>query len=90
VSGAPDITRSLLSNPYPVEPFQALSREPSRASSNATPGGGLQDLSPSVQGYLHRSSRRWDYAFGSQNCLHKLGFRVAIGIAITPVLVSQI
>jgi hypothetical protein len=43
-----------------------------------------------LRGWLHRLPRRWPYAFGFQNCLNKLGFRIAVGITITLVLIGQI
>ena len=41
-----------------------------------------------LRGWLHRLPRRRPYAFGFQNCLNKLGFRIAVGITITLVLVG--
>jgi len=43
-----------------------------------------------LRDWLYRLSRRRTYAFGFQNCLNKRGFRIAVGITITLVLVGQI
>ena len=43
-----------------------------------------------LRDWLYRLPRRRTYAFGFQNCLNKLGFRIAVGITITLVLVGQI
>jgi hypothetical protein len=48
---------------------------------------GLQEI---FRGWLHRLPRWRTYAFGFQNYPNKLGFRIAVGITITLVLVGEI
>src|SRR5215470_16207235 len=66
------------------------SSDPPRLNRGIADIRGRANIKEILRGWLHRLPRRRPYAFGFQNSLNKLGFRIAVGITIALVLVGQI